>query len=35
MSVGTNEWCTPSCGNRVRVARHHDRHKKAADRVGQ
>ncbi len=22
------EWCKPSCGNRARVARHHDRHKK-------
>ncbi|NUQ95406.1 MAG: hypothetical protein HOY79_02165 [Streptomyces sp.] len=21
------EWCRPSCGNRARVARHHDRHK--------
>ncbi|MFJ8109486.1 CGNR zinc finger domain-containing protein [Streptomyces sp. NPDC096132] len=21
------EWCTPSCGNRARVARHHERHK--------
>ena len=21
------EWCKPSCGNRARVARHHDRHK--------
>ncbi|MDO0930756.1 ABATE domain-containing protein [Streptomyces sp. DG2A-72] len=29
------EWCKPSCGNRARVARHHDRHKKAADKVGQ
>ncbi|MFF4351162.1 CGNR zinc finger domain-containing protein [Streptomyces sp. NPDC001530] len=24
------EWCTPSCGNRARVARHHERHKKSA-----
>lgn len=24
------EWCKPSCGNRARVARHHERHKKAA-----
>ncbi|WP_107056114.1 ABATE domain-containing protein [Streptomyces griseus] len=24
------EWCGPSCGNRARVARHHQRHKKAA-----
>lgn len=24
------EWCRPSCGNRARVARHHERHKKAA-----
>ncbi|MFE9682238.1 CGNR zinc finger domain-containing protein [Streptomyces sp. NPDC006285] len=24
------EWCTPSCGNRARVARHHERHKKTA-----
>ncbi|MFH8467919.1 universal stress protein [Streptomyces sp. NPDC017991] len=23
-------WCTPSCGNRARVARHHERHKKTA-----
>ncbi|MFI2435988.1 CGNR zinc finger domain-containing protein [Streptomyces sp. NPDC018693] len=22
------EWCRPSCGNRARVARHHERHKK-------
>ncbi|WP_407697001.1 CGNR zinc finger domain-containing protein [Streptomyces dysideae] len=22
------EWCTPSCGNRASVARHHERHKK-------
>ncbi|MFG3115095.1 CGNR zinc finger domain-containing protein [Streptomyces sp. NPDC048197] len=21
------EWCSPSCGNRARVARHHERHK--------
>ncbi|MFJ2705543.1 CGNR zinc finger domain-containing protein [Streptomyces sp. NPDC087428] len=21
------EWCTPSCGNRARVARHHERHR--------
>ncbi|MEB3963026.1 CGNR zinc finger domain-containing protein, partial [Streptomyces kunmingensis] len=20
------EWCRPSCGNRARVARHHERH---------
>ncbi|MDQ0954831.1 putative RNA-binding Zn ribbon-like protein [Streptomyces phaeochromogenes] len=24
------EWCKPSCGNRARVARHHERHKKTA-----
>ncbi|MEU7061395.1 ABATE domain-containing protein [Streptomyces sp. NPDC046197] len=24
------EWCKPSCGNRARVARHHDRHRKTA-----
>ncbi|MFF3330568.1 CGNR zinc finger domain-containing protein [Streptomyces sp. NPDC002888] len=24
------EWCKPSCGNRARVARHHERHKRAA-----
>lgn len=24
------EWCKPSCGNRARVARHHERHKKIA-----
>ncbi|MFD7407108.1 CGNR zinc finger domain-containing protein [Streptomyces sp. NPDC059866] len=24
------EWCTPSCGNRARVARHHERHRKPA-----
>ncbi|MGW2516825.1 CGNR zinc finger domain-containing protein [Streptomyces sp. NPDC001617] len=23
------EWCKPSCGNRARVARHHERHRKA------
>ncbi|MBV7698541.1 ABATE domain-containing protein [Streptomyces sp. TRM70350] len=23
------EWCKPSCGNRARVARHHERHKKS------
>ncbi|MCT9075812.1 CGNR zinc finger domain-containing protein [Streptomyces fulvoviolaceus] len=28
------EWCKPSCGNRARVARHHQRHK-AADSLGQ
>ncbi|WP_351234979.1 CGNR zinc finger domain-containing protein, partial [Streptomyces sp. NPDC002133] len=21
------EWCKPSCGNRARVARHHERHR--------
>jgi predicted RNA-binding Zn ribbon-like protein len=26
------EWCKPSCGNRARVARHHDRHKKPTTR---
>lgn len=29
------EWCKPSCGNRARVARHHERHKKPADSLGQ
>ncbi|MFC7818538.1 CGNR zinc finger domain-containing protein [Streptomyces sp. NPDC057367] len=24
------EWCKPSCGNRARVARHHERHKRTA-----
>ncbi|NUS85510.1 MAG: CGNR zinc finger domain-containing protein, partial [Streptomyces sp.] len=24
------EWCKPSCGNRARVARHHQRHKATA-----
>ncbi len=24
------EWCKPSCGNRARVARHHERHKERA-----
>ncbi|WP_189313227.1 CGNR zinc finger domain-containing protein [Streptomyces brasiliensis] len=24
------EWCKPSCGNRARVARHHERHRRAA-----
>ncbi|GHC93331.1 hypothetical protein GCM10010309_77720 [Streptomyces violaceochromogenes] len=24
------EWCTPRCGNRARVARHHQRHKAPA-----
>lgn len=24
------EWCKPSCGNRARVARHHDRHRRTA-----
>ncbi|GGV21703.1 CGNR zinc finger domain-containing protein [Streptomyces griseoflavus] len=23
------EWCKPSCGNRARVARHHERHRRA------
>ncbi|MFB6553587.1 CGNR zinc finger domain-containing protein [Streptomyces sp. NPDC056405] len=23
------EWCKPSCGNRARVARHHERHKRS------
>ncbi|MFF7560185.1 CGNR zinc finger domain-containing protein [Streptomyces pseudovenezuelae] len=26
------EWCKPSCGNRARVARHHERHRHGADR---
>lgn len=29
------EWCKPSCGNRARVARHHERHRKPADSPGQ
>ncbi|MEV6176868.1 ABATE domain-containing protein [Streptomyces sp. NPDC052015] len=24
------EWCKPSCGNRARVARHHERHKQSS-----
>jgi predicted RNA-binding Zn ribbon-like protein len=28
------EWCKPSCGNRARVARHHERHRKSAQAVG-
>lgn len=24
------EWCRPSCGNRARVARHHERHRQAS-----
>jgi len=24
------EWCKPSCGNRARVARHHERHRATA-----
>ncbi|GAA3999525.1 CGNR zinc finger domain-containing protein [Streptomyces plumbiresistens] len=24
------EWCKPSCGNRARVARHHERHRRSA-----
>ncbi|MET8244394.1 CGNR zinc finger domain-containing protein [Streptomyces sp. NPDC005202] len=24
------EWCRPSCGNRARVARHHERHRRTA-----
>ncbi|MFF9060478.1 CGNR zinc finger domain-containing protein [Streptomyces sp. NPDC014882] len=24
------EWCGPSCGNRARVARHHERHRRAS-----
>ncbi|MFD5299503.1 CGNR zinc finger domain-containing protein [Streptomyces mutabilis] len=24
------EWCKPSCGNRARVARHHERHRRTA-----
>ncbi|WP_369031726.1 MULTISPECIES: CGNR zinc finger domain-containing protein [Streptomyces] len=24
------EWCRPACGNRARVARHHERHKQAS-----
>lgn len=26
------EWCKPSCGNRARVARHHERHRGASAR---
>jgi predicted RNA-binding Zn ribbon-like protein len=25
------EWCKPSCGNRARVARHHERHRKQGE----
>jgi len=28
------EWCKPACGNRARVARHHERHRKPADSPG-
>ncbi|MFF5499277.1 CGNR zinc finger domain-containing protein [Streptomyces aquilus] len=28
------EWCKPACGNRARVARHHERHRKPADNLG-
>ncbi|MFJ8024643.1 CGNR zinc finger domain-containing protein [Streptomyces sp. NPDC096311] len=28
------EWCKPSCGNRARVARHHERHRKSVQAVG-
>ncbi|MFF1276766.1 CGNR zinc finger domain-containing protein [Streptomyces marokkonensis] len=27
------EWCRPSCGNRARVARHHERHRRAGQGV--
>ncbi|MFE3035040.1 CGNR zinc finger domain-containing protein [Streptomyces canus] len=27
------EWCKPSCGNRARVARHHERHKQGEQTV--
>ncbi|WP_200307021.1 CGNR zinc finger domain-containing protein [Streptomyces adelaidensis] len=27
------EWCKPSCGNRARVARHHERHKKTSGQL--
>jgi predicted RNA-binding Zn ribbon-like protein len=26
------EWCKPACGNRARVARHHERHKASTGR---
>ncbi|PWI13493.1 hypothetical protein DI272_04610 [Streptomyces sp. Act143] len=29
------EWCKPSCGNRARVARHHERHRKSTDNLAQ
>ncbi|WP_329332146.1 ABATE domain-containing protein [Streptomyces sp. NBC_00663] len=29
------EWCKPACGNRARVARHHDRHRRPADSLGE
>ncbi|WP_405726697.1 ABATE domain-containing protein [Streptomyces sp. NBC_00028] len=29
------EWCKPACGNRARVARHHERHRKPADSLGE
>jgi predicted RNA-binding Zn ribbon-like protein len=28
------EWCKPACGNRARVARHHERHRKPAESPG-
>lgn len=28
------EWCRPSCGNRARVARHHQRHKQTGQQYG-
>ncbi len=30
-SHGRQEWCTPSCGNRARVARHYERARAAGD----
>ncbi|NUS74698.1 MAG: hypothetical protein HOV70_00650 [Streptomyces sp.] len=29
------EWCKPACGNRARVARHHQRHRKPVDGLGE
>lgn len=29
------EWCKPSCGNRARVARHHERHRTSGPKWGQ
>ncbi|MFH9606141.1 CGNR zinc finger domain-containing protein [Streptomyces sp. NPDC017448] len=33
-SHGRQEWCTPACGNRARVARHYERAREAAANAG-